>query len=253
MLLARVLSQGQEQENRLMRKTAELGLMLLLVLATSVYANDTTSAEIDEPYYKMPLDELKKRAKAGEPEAQWILGGRYDWGWGVRRSGRKAMKYYRMAAEQGFADAQNSVGSSLQAEKKYAEALRWYQLAADQDHALALNNLAYLYDEGLGVPQDKHKGLEYYFRSAELGEVDAMWNIANVYGAGQLGEIDLATACIWTRRTRTYADPDNKQLAQYLTNAEAQLAKELSEAELATCQLEADSWAPSTQSDTGAE
>ena len=36
----------------------------------------------------------------------------------------------------------------------YAEAVRWYRLAADQGHASAQNNLGVMYGTGAGVPQD---------------------------------------------------------------------------------------------------
>ncbi len=192
-------------------------------------------------------DALIANAKAGDPEAQYQLGSAYDTGVGVRRSGRKAMKYYLMAAEQGHAEAQNSVGSGFQAKRRYKEAFRWYERAAEQDHALAINNLAYLYDLGLGVEQDKNKGLELYLRSADLGWPEAMWNIANMYGAGELGEIDLPAACIWTARARTYAAADHSELQGYLANAVNHLERALSSDELAVCDKEAQSWAPASE------
>ena len=36
----------------------------------------------------------------------------------------------------------------------YAEALKWYRKAAEQGYALAQYNLAVMYDNGNGVPQD---------------------------------------------------------------------------------------------------
>ena len=36
----------------------------------------------------------------------------------------------------------------------YAEAVRWTRLAADQGHAEAQNNLGVMYGTGAGVPQD---------------------------------------------------------------------------------------------------
>ena len=35
-----------------------------------------------------------------------------------------------------------------------AEAVRWYRLAAEQGHAEAQANLGWMYDAGRGVPQD---------------------------------------------------------------------------------------------------
>jgi uncharacterized protein len=38
--------------------------------------------------------------------------------------------------------------------QNYAEALKWYRLAADQGHAIAQNHLGLMYADGRGVPQD---------------------------------------------------------------------------------------------------
>ena len=91
----------------------------------------------------------------------------------------------------------------MQSEKRYAEALPWYQKASEQDHALATNNLAYLNDLGLGVAQDRQKAFALFSRADDLDWAEAMWNIANMYGAGQLGEPpDLLSACLSTIRAQ---------------------------------------------------
>ncbi len=206
-------------------------------------------ASVAEQWTSLDTDALIAKAKGGDPEAQFRLGSAYDTGSGVRRSGRRALKYYLMAAEQGHAEAQNSVASGLQAEGKYEEALLWYERAAEQHHALAINNLAYLYDVGLGISQDRQKAFNLYSRSAALGWAEAMWNIANMYGAGQLGEIDLPNACLWTTRARAYASSEHSKLLQYLANAEAYYEEKLSADELALCSREAKMWAPTTEAD----
>ncbi len=206
-------------------------------------------ASVAEPWASLDTDALMAKAKGGDAEAQFRLGLAHDSGSGVRRSGRKASKYYLMAAKQGHAEAQNSVGSGLQAKRKYGEALVWYERAAEQHHALAINNLAYLYDLGLGITQDKQKAFELYSQSAGLGWAEAMWNIANMYGAGEFGEIDLRNACLWTTRASKYASPEDYELLQYLAHAEAYYSGILSADELALCSREAKMWAPITEAD----
>ena len=115
---------------------------------------------------------LIAKADAGDVDAQFRVGSAYDTGNGAPRSSENAMKYYLMAAEKGHADAQNSVGSALQAEEKYSEALVWFERAAAQGHALATNNLAFLYDLGRGVKQDRRKGFELYFTVT----IDLIWS-----------------------------------------------------------------------------
>lgn len=194
---------------------------------------------------------LIKKADAGDAEAQFRVGSAYDTGEGAPRNGENAMKYYLMAAEQGYAEAQNSVGSALQAEESYSEALTWYIRAADQGHALATNNLAYLYDLGLGVKQDRHKAFELYTQAANLGWAEAMWNIANMYGAGQLGENDMASACVWSLRARRYAEPSDQRLNAHLAKVIPHLQSTLSSSGMEKCKQEADSWEPKHKAQQG--
>jgi uncharacterized protein len=191
---------------------------------------------------------LIEKADAGDVKAQFLVGSAYDTGKGAPRDGEKAMKYYLLAANQGDAEAQNSVGSGLQAEKKYSEALSWYQRAAENNHPLALNNLAYLYDLGLGVTQDRAKAFELYSRSANLGWAHAMWNVANMYGAGQVGPKDLVSACIWSFRAKKYATTDNAALLNQLNRVGPYLQKSLSPEEYSKCQTESAAWAPNQSS-----
>jgi len=68
------------------------------------------------------------------------------------------VRWYRLAADQGFARAQYSLGfmhdNGRGVPQDDAEAARWYRLAADQGIARAQSNLGLLYENGEGVPQD---------------------------------------------------------------------------------------------------
>ena len=55
----------------------------------------------------MNIDELKKRAEAGDAKAQYILGCYY--GYGVEQNFEEAVKWYRLAAEQGDIDAKEAL------------------------------------------------------------------------------------------------------------------------------------------------
>ena len=187
---------------------------------------------------------LMAKAEAGDADAQFRVAGAFDSGKGAPRDAKEAMKWYRMAADQGMAEAQNSIGSLLQAEKRYAEALPWYEKAAGQGDVQATNNLAYLHDLGLGVPQDRRKGFELYMRAAELGWAEAMWNIANMYGAGQLGEKDMVNACVWAMRARRFTAPEQVQLQNYLNRMVPQLQRLLTAEQLAECEQKWGGWEP---------
>lgn len=64
-------------------------------------------------------------------------------------AGAEAVKWYRRAAEQGYADAQYNLGvcykNGTGTQKDEAEAVKWYRLAAEQGHADAQYNLGWCY------------------------------------------------------------------------------------------------------------
>ena len=70
------------------------------------------------------------------------------------------MKWYRLAAVQGDAEAQRSLGEmyheGLGVEQDYKEAVKWWKLAAEQGNDEAQFNLGVVYDKGQEVPQNFH-------------------------------------------------------------------------------------------------
>jgi hypothetical protein len=52
----------------------------------------------------------------------------------------------------------------------YVQAAKWYQRAADKKYAPAMQELGYLYEQGLGVPKDSLAGLKLQRAAAGLGD-----------------------------------------------------------------------------------
>ena len=73
------------------------------------------------------------------------------------------------AADRGDAEAQNDVAMIFLEAKRAEGAIYWLELAALSDHPDALNWLARCYLDGNGVVENKHRGLMYLAKSAELG------------------------------------------------------------------------------------
>ena len=65
------------------------------------------------------------------------------------------------------------------------EAVRWFRLAADQGHALAQNNLGYMYANGEGVPEDDAEAVRWYRLAAEQGFALAQVNLGLMYDNGE--------------------------------------------------------------------
>ena len=62
------------------------------------------------PKANLELKETKAKAKKGDAEAQFNLGKMYANGQGVPQDYREAVKWFRLAADQGMAGAQNALG-----------------------------------------------------------------------------------------------------------------------------------------------
>ena len=82
----------------------------------------------------------------------------YATGRGVPKNDKTAVKWYRLAAKQGDADAQNNLGWMYDNGKGVSQndktAVKWYKLAAEQGNADAQGNLGAMYAFGTGVLKD---------------------------------------------------------------------------------------------------
>jgi TPR repeat protein len=109
--------------------------------------------------YELALKEITPLAKAGNADAQHLLGLMYYMGRGVQRDYKQALAWHRKAALQGKADAQYVVGAmyytgnSVPQDQKAAVA--WFRKAAEQGHAEAQHALGLMYRYHVaGMPQD---------------------------------------------------------------------------------------------------
>ena len=78
--------------------------------------------------------------------------------WACPEDYQEAVRLYRLAVEQGHADAQYNLGGMYVLGKGVLqddqEAARLYRLAAEEGHAGAQFALGLMYDDGVAVPQD---------------------------------------------------------------------------------------------------
>ena len=93
----------------------------------------------------------------------------YANGEGVPEDAAEAVRWYRLAAEQGDATAQFNLGVMY----ANGEAVRWYRLAAEQGYAAAQFNLGVMYANGEGVPEDDAEAVRWYRLAAEQGYATA--------------------------------------------------------------------------------
>ncbi len=123
------------------------GISLLISSAYGGYVEaQTTLADlfIVSKKYNEALDLLELAAIQGHTLSQVLVAKACLTGeWGVKRNNLKAFKYYKMAAEQGNADAQTelgvmyAIGQDLGVEQNINKSVKWLEKAAKQGHVKA--------------------------------------------------------------------------------------------------------------------
>ena len=125
----------------------------------------------------------------------------------------EAVKWWRKAADQGNADAQNYLGEYRERgskEQDQVEAEKWFRKAAEQGHADGQYNLARCYHYGKGIAKDYDEALKWYRKAAEQGNVYAQ-NELGWYYQHRAKKPDLEEAVKWYRKA---AEQGNSR-AQY--------------------------------------
>ena len=120
-------------------------------------------------------------ANKGDPEAQTNVGDYYHNSWGLpNRDLVEAVRWYKMAAVQGFPAAQHALGLGFKDGKgvpvDYQEAVSWYRKAACQGYARAQRSLYNCYSRGLGVEEDEKIGVAWLQLADEQGHLNNKQN-----------------------------------------------------------------------------
>ena len=140
-------------------------------------------------------------AEQGDANAQYHFGQLHAEGRGIAKNDAEAAKWYRKAAEQGHVDAQYQLGE-MAAEgrslaKNETEALKWFKKAAEQGHAGAMHRLWEFHAEGRGVPKDASQALEWLKKAADLGVPDSQYNLGITHEEGRGVAKNDAEAAKW--------------------------------------------------------
>ena len=89
-------------------------------------------------HYSTTVKWFRKAAEQGYANAQFHLGHMYELGWGVDRNDSTTVEWYRKAAEEGHADAQYRLGQMYEngwgVDINFSTALQWYRKAAEEEH-----------------------------------------------------------------------------------------------------------------------
>ena len=120
------------------------------------------------------IEEVLRSPEKEAVEAQVFLANAYQKGLaGRERNSEEAMRWYRLAADQGYSPAEVELGRRYAAgdgvDRDYAEAQRWYETAAGRGNANAGLELGRVYYKGKGVDVDYQQAMKWFRVSAEQG------------------------------------------------------------------------------------
>jgi uncharacterized protein len=142
------------------------------------------------------IDDLLKKAEAGDANAELQLAEAYEVGTGVTQDPAAAAQWCRKAADQGNAKAQNTLGV--------------------------------MYRQGIGVPRDKEQAFHWYKEAARKGQAEADYNVAISYfnGDGVGADLNRAYAWMWLaqRHGNSSAAPALKTIEEQI-NGHVAVAK----------------------------
>ena len=137
-----------------------VAILLALGLHSSALAGFTEGANAyNARNYALALKEVTPLAKAGNADAQHLLGLMYYMGRGVQRDYKQAFAWHYKAAVQGKADAQYVIGAMYYTGNAVPQdqklAVTWFRKAAEQGHPDAQHALGLMYRYHVaGMPQD---------------------------------------------------------------------------------------------------
>ena len=167
-------------------------------------------APVDESGQEVPLlAEQRAKAVAGDPVARFKMAGFYARGEGVAQDLVEAAKWLTLAAEQGYAPAQNNLAvcysTGAGVPKDQAKAIAWIRKSAEQGYARAQCYLGLSYAKGEGLPRDQTQALDWFRKSAAQGFPDALNHLGYCHSQGRGVPKDEAEAfACWAIAARSH-------------------------------------------------
>ena len=149
-------------------------------------------------------DKLKKAkpllVKAAEKEhgyAQYLLA--MNFFYYKQENNKEALYWLEKSASNDEPEALYQLGLYYAEKADLAKSIQYYQRAAELNYGDALLELYYIYGEGIGVEQDDDKALFFLKKVAELGNQEAIEELAAMALSGQ-GNMDAKEAEYWIKK-----------------------------------------------------
>lgn len=122
--------------------------------------------------------------------------------------------------------------------------MKWWRLAAEQGDALAQSSVGSMYAEGRGVPQDDAEAVKWFRLAAERGRPTAQVFLSFMYSEGRGVPQDYTLAHMWCNLAASRISGDEREAAARLRELRDRLAESMTPAQVAEAQRLAREWKP---------
>jgi len=164
---------------------------------------------------------FKKAAVQGHAVAQNNVGGCYYNGDGVEQDYRQAVEWFEKAAEQGHKVAQNNLGECYYyvngVSSSFEEAVRWFIKAAEQEEVNAQYNLGICYTNGTGTTPNDDQAFMWFLKAAEQDHVEAVYTLGRYCFFGIGTAIDVKQSFQWLNKAIELGHPDARKMIEEFT------------------------------------
>lgn len=149
---------------------------------------------------------LRQAAEQGNAAAMDNIGNYYNSNWGGNDL-EAAEKWWRKAAEKGFAASQATLGLMLKERGEYKQAMEWAKKGAAQGNAAADYLMGTFYTHGYGVDVNHDEAIKWYKLAAEKGHARAQADVATCYANGEGVKRDERQMAYWYEKAAAQGDP----------------------------------------------
>lgn len=195
------IEQNYDQADKWFRKAAGMGSVGIAVVVEMEPRREKRREDGNYPDKSNSMGIFTSAADSGLSDAQYVVGGRYYDGFGVKRDFQEAARWFRLAAEQDHPEALEHLAECYYwgrgVPKDGHLAIEWHTKAAKQGHVPSMFSIIHMYEYGRGVPQDYEKSFMYLTYLAERGDRSAQYVLGHKYHIGRGVPVDMHQAYIW--------------------------------------------------------
>jgi len=195
------------------------------------------------------INDLKKKAEAGDANAHWELAIRYRSGEGLFIDDKLAYRHFLAAAGKSHIRAQVETGWALEnalgVKRSYRRAADWYRVAARAgNNAEAQYFLGLMHLKGRGVEHDYQEALNLFRRSSKKGHPGAQYFLGAMHEDGWGVAINNVTAyAYYTLAARAKKSPRGSELKFDPESNRKKLSHKMSQAQVKEAKKLAKKWA----------